>query len=177
MRGCSALGPWRDMFSGIEEEMARSTEVGVLVHRVIGDLAACTRYPSPDVIMAAADRCLSHFRPIEVRAHRQTIAGAVGSYFWHLLPPARFQFLGAELHLGTGRTDLLWGDQSGAVVVDELKTGHVRALSSAATAQQVHKYLAGGSALWGAAFLGVRLLSTASPRQSLMVHPDGHRQF
>jgi hypothetical protein len=163
------------MFTQFDEELARSAQVGVLVHQAIGELAAQTRRPSPILLMAAADRSLSQFGRNEARAHRQRVAGAVGAYFWHLLPPDRFTFLGAELRLGPGRTDLVWGGE-GEVLVDEVKTGAAQLLTSPGTLEQVHGYLACGISVWGGSFLGVRLLSTTDPRRSLLVRPNGDRE-
>lgn len=166
--------PSRDMFPQHDEELARSTQVGMLVHRIVAELVTQTRAPSPKMITQAVDSCLSRFRPIEARAHRQNVAGAVGCYFRHLLPPAQFRFYGAELHLGPGRVDLVWADPAGRILVDEIKTGQPGSLRTTRTRDQVGAYRDCGLQVWGEAFLGVRLLCTGSPHSSRFIHADGH---
>ncbi|MGK5111671.1 PD-(D/E)XK nuclease family protein [Geodermatophilus sp. CPCC 205506] len=158
-----------------DEELARSGQVGVLVHATIGTLAARTRCPSPTDLRAAADRALGAFAPIEARAHRQNVAALSGSYFWHLLPPATWIFAGTELDVGVGRVDLVWRDSGDRVLIDEIKTGSPRELGLARTTAQVRRYLDCATQLWPDRFIGIRLLSLTEPHRSVLVRPDGSR--
>jgi hypothetical protein len=158
-----------------DEELARSNDVGRLIHQAIAELATETSYDGfgPATFTAAASRQLGGFRPIEARAHRQNVAAGIAVYFGWLRLPSPWAFVGAELQLGGGRTDLLWRHDDGRLLVDEIKTGNPRRLLLRATREQVERYLALGRQQWGPRFVGVRLLSTADPVTSLFVDADG----
>lgn len=155
-----------------EETMARSMTVGTLTHQAIARIAAMTLQPSQDLITKEANAELTAFRPIEMRAHRQNIAGAVSAYFWHLLPPPHWLFMGSEVHLGLGRIDLLWLHSDGWWLVDEVKVGHGTGLGTRETTEQVDKYSAAGTDMWGNDFAGVRVLTTGDPSRSIFAAPD-----
>ena len=158
-----------------DEELARSSQIGVAVHAAIGALAAVTRCPTTAQLQAAANRALGDFAPIEAHAHKQNVAALAGSYFWHLLPPAQFVFAGTELDLGAGRVDLLWRDSDDRLLIDEIKAGSPRELSLARTTAQVGRYLDCATRLWPDQCLGVRLLCLVDPHRSVLVRPDGSR--
>jgi hypothetical protein len=158
-----------------DEELARSSQIGVAVHAAIGTLAAVTRCPTTSQLQVAANRALGDFAPIEARAHKQNVASLAGSYFWHLLPPAEFVFAGAELDLGAGRVDLLWRDSDDGLLIDEIKAGSPRELSLPRTTAQVTRYLDCATRLWPDQCIGVRLLCLADPHRSVLVRPDGSR--
>jgi hypothetical protein len=153
------------------ETLARSDQVGTLIHRAIADLAATNLEPNARVIMLAADRSMPMFAKIEARAHRQNVAGGVLAYFRYLLPPHGWQFAGSEIHLGVGRVDLIWTHPDGGVLVDEIKTGGW--LGRAAIAAQVAAYLDCARAAWPDQFIGLRLVSTRDPTTSLFFTPTG----
>jgi hypothetical protein len=163
------------MFTLDDEELQRAGLVGVLAHQCIAELAGTADRPTPRAITAVVDRSLSVFRPIEARAHRQNLAGAIGAYFWHLMLPTSWSFLGSEVHVGGGRVDLLWRHGS-SVLVDEVKTGSARQMRLARTSTQIDQYLSTGSEVWGEQFLGVRLLCLSDPGQSLFIHPNAANQ-
>ena len=158
-----------------DEELARSSQIGVAVHAAIGTLAAVTRCPTTSQLQVAANRALGDFAPIEARAHKQNVASLAGSYFWHLLPPAEFVFAGTELDLGAGRVDLLWRDSDDRLLIDEIKAGSPRELSLPRTTAQVTRYLDCATRLWPDQCIGVRLLCLADPHRSVLVRPDGDR--
>lgn len=156
-----------------DETIARAPRVGALIHETIGVIAAETLAPTPARILAAANSCIDQFPRIEGRAHRQNIAAGVASYFSRLLPPPSWLFHGTEIHLGHGRLDLVWTDYDDRVLVDEVKTGHSRALHLQSTRDQVEAYRACGVDTWGDRFVGVRLVSTSAPFASLLVPAAG----
>lgn len=150
-----------------DDTLARSREIGTLAHRAVANLAAVTLNPWPEQIKSEIDCCLSKFRPIERRAHRQNLTGAVCAYFWHLLPPTGWLFRGSEVHLGQGRVDLLWQDAEDQWLVDELKVGQGSGLRTTAVRHQVQSYITAGASTWGDSFVGVRLLTTGDPSASV----------
>lgn len=173
LRAAIAAGRCRYMFTENDVELARASMVGSLIHEAIGLLAAETLRPTVAQILGAANASVDQFPQIEGRAHRQNIAAGTASYFSRLLPPPSWIFHGTEVHLGHGRLDLLWTDFEDRILIDEVKTGHSRALHLRGTRQQVDGYRACAVDTWGDQFLGVRLLSTADPYASLFINPDG----
>lgn len=168
--------PWGDgMFMSDDPTLARSASIGTLTHCGIGRLAPVTRVPSSAEIRATARDLTKGLPRIEARAHTQKVIAGVSSYFWHLLPDPTWMFYGSEVHLGTGRVDLLWRDFVGRVLIDEVKTGHPRTLLALDTHRQVENYRRLGLTLWGPVFAGIRLLSTSVPSRSVFIAPDGLR--
>lgn len=160
----------------IDEEQARSRDIGVTAHAAIATLAARTRTPSPLDYPQAVKAALQKYPASERLAHRQNAAGLVAAYFWHLLPPPGWTFAGSELRLGAGRVDLLWRNDVGLILLDEIKAAPARNLILPTTVAQVDRYCQTGRGIWGERFIGVRLLSLRDWRQSLFVTPTGERQ-
>lgn len=161
------------MFVNDDPTKARAAAIGVLAHRGIAHLLAHTEHPSDKQVRDVSRHLVALYPAVEARSHRQKLTGMIHSYFWNFLPPAAYQFFGAELDLGLGRVDLLWKSSSGAVFVDEVKTGHSPSLLTSAVVEQVENYRILGLAVWPDHFLGIRLLSTASPNASLHVRANG----
>lgn len=157
----------------IDEELARPTDEGSIVHAAIASLAASGRNPTLAQISGQVSKALGRFAPIEGRAHRQNILGIVHRYFSQCLPPARFLFGGAEFDLGVGRADLIWFDSDGSVLADEVKTGSPRNLRLTSTAEQVERYRVACVATWAEQFVGLRLLCASEPSASVFILPDG----
>lgn len=157
----------------LDEELARPTEVGAIIHRVTAALAATTCQPSLALLKGCIDGELARFAPIEARAHRQNITAAAWAYFRQCLPPEGWAFAGSEHDLGTGRADLVWLNPVGRVLVDELKTWAPRNLRLRSTAQQVEKYRKAAIEAWGDAFVGLRLICPTEVAASFFVQPDG----
>ncbi|GAA1243218.1 PD-(D/E)XK nuclease family protein [Oryzihumus leptocrescens] len=158
-----------------DETLARHRDMGATCHRIIATLAARTREPDIRTILDAVDQALPHLHPHEARAHRQNLAGAVKTYFTRLLPPPQWRFHGAELHLGRGRIDLLWRAPHGALLIDELKTGHAGLFASSANLTQARRYLHDGRGRYGRYLSGLRLLSLSHPAQSVFL-PDPYAE-
>lgn len=156
-----------------DETLARHRDVGTLCHRVIATLAARTRTPDIPTILRTVEQALPQLEPNEGRAHKQNIAGAVRTYFTRLAPPKTWAFIGAEVHLGRGRVDLLWQGPSDRLLIDEIKTGHAAFFANSDNLAQARGYLHHGRRLYGPRLAGVRLLCLSDPGQSLFVH-DTH---
>jgi hypothetical protein len=156
-----------------DEELARNGETGRLIHQVIATLAADATPPTPERIKRAVSAALPGYAPIEARAHRQNITSGVFVYFRYLVAPAGWRFLGSEMSLGLGRVDLVWRDDRGLTLLDEIKTGSSRQLELSRTHRQISMYLDCARQEFGDRLAGLRVLSTSDPRRSLFVHPDG----
>jgi hypothetical protein len=156
-----------------DETLARTDLIGTLAHEAIATLIPVTRTPTVPQLKRAASAGRQNFGAVEGLAHRQTIAGLVGAYFWQLLPSDEWTLVGAEQQLGPGRVDLLWTDPERRLLIDEIKTGHVRTLTLQNTRTQVDTYIRTANALWGNRFAGLRLLSLQEPWASKFIAPDG----
>lgn len=154
-----------------DESLARSMTIGQISHVVIGTMLRNGRSLDLNLLDTTVNEATHHFAPIERRAHRMRVSGAVVAYFRHCLPPPLWLFFGAELHLGRGRVDLLWTDFRDRVLLDELKTGHAPLLNSQENREQIDKYVTGGSERWGSRLVGVRVLAPLSPHRSIFVAP------
>lgn len=89
--------------------------VGVIVHRVIGDLLPRTRMPSAYQVKEAVKlRTKDVGDRSHKRAVRQRVFGLVNLYFWHLALDPSWAFVGAELDLGTGHIDLAFEQGAGS---------------------------------------------------------------
>lgn len=156
-----------------DETLSRSSEVGVLAHRGIGQLLTAGAPPDSSVILEVAKSLVSEFPQIESRAHAQLVAGAISSYFTNHLPSGNWMFAGHELQLGSGRIDLLWTTFNDRKMLDEIKTGASRKLLLTRTRDQMERYREAAVAAWGPDFVGIRLISTTDPRKSRLIRPDG----
>lgn len=154
-----------------DETKARPALVGSLTHQVVAHLVSQSLAPDVTTIRWAVRDVFPHLGENEGRAHKQNIAGQVRTYFTQLLPPSDFRFVGSEMHLGHGRIDLLWQNDDGTLLIDEIKTGYGFLLASTPNLQQAQRYLHDGLAAYGRALAGVRLLSTDIPHMSLFLAP------
>ena len=126
-----------------DEELARSSQIGVAVHATIGALAAA--HPLPHH-RRAADR--GQPGPGRLRAHRGPCAQAerrVAGRQLLLAPAAARPSPGCSPAPSStsarGRVDLLWRDCDDRLLIDEIKTGSPRELRLARTTAQVTRYL------------------------------------
>ncbi|ROR90980.1 hypothetical protein [Nocardioides aurantiacus] len=157
------------------------TRIGVLTHRVIGEVAPHAQN-IPDVtgtVMAdlvrstvarvVADRTLGRLDRARIR-----VTGLTVQYVREYLPPLGVDFLGTELAAGGGRVDLAWYHPAVGVWFDELKTWrHARAGLDTETWVQVRRYLDAGKTTFGDAFVGVRLLTLGNRRACITITSNG----
>ena len=155
------------------DRAARDSRVGVLVHRVIGEVADATRaMPLADAVRLvgeAAERLV----PVQRGATRtrQQVASHAARYVTQFLPGPASEFLGAEVSVGRGRVDLAWSHPVHGVWFDEIKTWrHAGMAWDGATHDQIGRYVEAGRAMFGDQFAGVRLIVTGHSQDS--VHID-----
>jgi hypothetical protein len=153
--------------------------VGLLAHRIIRDVVSRPGWQSlaraalSREVAAAMQGPLRKISPRRHPAQRQAVTAAVMTYLTRLRPPTQWMVSEVEASVGRGRIDLAW--MSGTrVLIDEIKTGRVSSQSTA-TREQVERYLAAGLARWGTDLVGVRILTTSRPTQSVFVSPTGGR--
>ncbi|GAA1243223.1 hypothetical protein FB474_2380 [Oryzihumus leptocrescens] len=164
-----------------DEALARFALVGFLTHHVIATVLhrrlgcpAATIEVTVAEVLADAQRLLQP-PTVEARAHRQVLCAAVLTYFRGLLPPPSWSVLAAEPLVGRARPDVLWRAPSGQILIDEIKTGRL-GTTLAGTTEQALRYLDAGTAAYGPALLGVRVLATAEPATSWMLMSDRTRR-
>lgn len=161
--------------SPTRDRAARDSRVGVLVHRVIGEVADAAR----SMPLAEAVRLVGvtseRLVPAErgVTRTRVLVASHASRYVSLFLPGPASDFLGAEVRVGTGRADLAWSHPTHGVWFDEIKTWrHAGMAWDGATHDQIGRYIEAGRTTFGDRFTGVRLVVTGHTRDS--VHIDAH---
>lgn len=142
-------------------------QVGQLAHRVIADLLLIDAAPHQldwAQVLATVDERMRRdgYRD---RAARQTITGAALAYL-AVAPRPPWRFVGAEVSRPGVRFDLVWlHPGTGAVMIDEVKTGH-GGVALPATRVQVERYLRALSTVGSRQSVRVRAISTRVPASS-----------
>lgn len=137
-------------------------DTGQRIHRIIGALA--TGAPTRDDLFAQAD-ALWRAEPATTGVQQRSVwlrcVTASAVYFARCRPSGDWHLTGVEVDLGGAIADLVWS-ASGAVVIDEIKSGSAT-IASPAIADQVRRLAIGGRARFGRRFVGVRLVPLAAP--------------
>lgn len=147
-------------------------QVGQLAHRVIADLLRANidrQRPDWEQVLVSVDERMRRdgYRD---RAARQTITAAALAYL-SVAPPPPWAFVRAEVTLPGVRFDLLWTHpDTGALMVDEIKTGH-GGIASPPTRRQVNRYLHALAASNPNAEVSVRAISARAPAASWTLTP------
>lgn len=150
---------------------ARHRNTAAVCHRVIATLAARTHTPDIHMILAAVDDALPHLLPNEGRAYRQNAAGAVRTYFAHLVPEQSWTFHGAEAQLREEDADLLWLGPDGSLLMDQVTTGASPLFPTTSTLVHARRQLAQNRRVFGPRLRGLRLLCLSDARRSLFLRP------
>jgi hypothetical protein len=142
-------------------------EVGDRVHRLIAMLVTAD---DPFTAINSTTRQLLKERPVSgarLGSVRMRVGSAAGTYLRRFRPDA--ELVGVEEPLGAGVADLVWRHKpSGAFVVDEIKLGCGDTSGSGLIAQ-ISRLIDGGSARWGAEFVGVRVVPLTRPVNCCLV--------
>lgn len=163
---------------GRHDGNAWDIRIGVLTHKVIGQVAAPAQRSNPadypslvrDVVAETVkDKTLGRLDRARIR-----VTGLTLQYLREFLPPASAKFLGTELAAGRGRVDLAWHHPSAGVWFDELKTWrHTHVGFDDTTWKQVTRYLDAGTTTYGDDFAGLRLLTLGNLRACVTVTRQG----
>jgi hypothetical protein len=96
-------------------------------------------------------------------------------YLTDLVPGRDWRLLGVEWDTGHGPVDVAWEHQhTGAVLFDEIKTSRIVGNQiSVKWRQQVNRYTAGGTEMFGDLFVGTRLLPLPTMRLARLVLGPG----
>ena len=111
--------------------------------------------------------------PIRSQAAFQSQMADVQAYLTRFLLGPPWEFVGDRLSLTGTRTDLVWRDPAGAVVVDLLFTGRARMLDATPNRAHVRSRLAAHPQVHGTDFLGARVLTMREWPRSHLATPSG----
>lgn len=154
----------------------RPQDAGILTHALIALLASelprLTSVTLPERIHDLAGALVSGDNVNRRRVLLSTAAGHAATYL-RRLAPTTWSLLGCEFDTGNGRVDLAWQHDDGRVFFDEVKTVNrpVNALTPS-WIEQAARYARGGSDLYDAQFVGVRLLPIGSLHCAAIVQAD-----
>jgi hypothetical protein len=150
--------------------------IGRFAHVLIGDLLdAGVRDPSSRALMQASQALdLASIPTMRPYAVAQQLAATAALYLRVFALRDPWRLVGREHTAGGCRFDLVFRNDAGDVLVDEIKTGRFeQALELRALETQLARHLTAGAAEWGAKFQGVRTILLGAPRRSAIHHPDG----
>ena len=99
------------------------TEVGRRIHLVIEQLAGTN--PGTAEVLAVVHEMwrLNPCSEGDAASSRLRCATAVAVYFQRCAPGSQWLVVGTEISVGRGVADLVWQDDRGRLVIDELKSG------------------------------------------------------
>ena len=157
---------------------AWDARVGILTHKVVGDVASQAQWGGPSqypaLVREAVGRIVKDKTLGRLDRARTRVTGLTSQYLREFLPPPRAQFLGTEFAAGKGRVDLAWQDPELGVWFDELKTWrHAQVGLDDATWRQVRRYLDAGTTTYGDNFAGLRLLTLGNLRACVFISRQG----
>jgi hypothetical protein len=153
---------------------------GERVHTAVARLLERgVRQPAPvEVVTLARDIVVEPGLPVTYRQSAiQRLSTATASYFRMFALDETWAYVGSEVKAARCRYDLVFENEDGEVIADELKAGRVgdRVELKLADAQ-IARQLIAGRAKWGEAFTGIRAIFLAAPRASFLARPDGERE-
>ena len=164
-----------DFSSANRAAHAEDSRSGTVTHALICEIVSGQLTRNPPVVRA---RAFELFPATMQQGRRVSLAqrAATGacSYVLRHLPGEEWAAEAEELDTGTGRLDLVWRHERGAVVIDEIKTG-AAALISESVLGQLERHRLAGIRLWGSAFVGVRCLPIQNPHRALFITASGQR--
>ncbi len=158
----------------------RSTDVGTLAHRLIGQFAEPTsRWGFTENLPTLLQQtAYESIRAIPARRRVLAIESLSHAhrYLTSYVPHCGWTLLGVEYPCGDGRVDVAWQHtDTGTVFFDEVKTSTTAAVrrTPASWVKQARRYSKAGHDCFGDAFLGTRLLPVATPHTAVVVRATG----
>lgn len=144
----------------------RATYAGRITHAAIAALVAEYEDASGIDIARVVARVLSS-QAVGLSYKRSIHAAALSAagVYWGWFRQPELRFLGAEVPLDRGRCDITWQLPSGAVLIDEVKSG-VRPRFNWSLDDQLKRYAKAASAKYGKSFFGIRVCWLSAPQLS-----------
>lgn len=161
-------------------KVSRSSQIedsrsGTVTHALICEIVSGQLTRNPAVVR---HRAFALFPDTMQQGRRISLAqrAATGacSFVVRHVPGDDWTAEAAELDTGTGRLDLVWRHEGGAVVIDEIKTGAATLISDSVL-DQLERHRRAGMRLWGSAFVGVRCLPIQNPHRAVFLTSAGKR--
>lgn len=153
---------------------------GERVHTTVAHvLERGVRQPTPlEVITLARDVVVEPGLAVIYRQSAiQRLSTATASYFRVFALDETWAYVGSEVKAARCRYDLVFENERGQVIADELKAGRVGDRTERKLAdEQIARQLIAGRAKWGDAFIGIRAIFLAAPRASFLARPSGERE-
>ncbi len=146
---------------------------GVLIHRLIAELAQRHGSLTPERTVREARRTLSRWEgghaPVYRQAIRMRVITAAGVYFAEFSRPG-WRLIRSLLVAGEAELDLVW-QRAGRIEVDELKTGRFTSGEIASARVQAQGQTIAARKLFGESFAGVRVVPLTAPERVFWVGP------
>lgn len=169
---------YADATSTTSQHRTWSSAIGSATHAAIAHVAAEAQQVSPQTRSALlhdiVPTLVNDQRFGRLDRARLRVTSLATAYLTGYLPAPPAAFLGAEVRVAGGRVDLAWQREGIGAWFDEIKTWRtVPACLDEKTTSQIGRYLAGGQAMFGSSFAGVRLLLLGNSSSCLWVSPVG----
>lgn len=149
---------------------------GQALHDMLGDLLLDTVPVSSaaDLMVWVARRSELYDLPQNLRSRmRNRLVASLSVYLRHFVLREPWRLIGVDVRAPGAQMDLVWDLPGGEVLVDELKSGAIKAATLRALEVQVGRQLLAGRKLYGASFYGVRTVLLAAPGDSRVFEADG----
>lgn len=176
-----AVPIYDDRPTATHDARAWDARIGILVHRVIAQLATTVQAigleNASDMLGETVGRLVTSRDLGNLTRARIRTLGMADRYLRDFLPCPSAVLLGAEYGTGNGRADLAWNQPGVGVWFDEIKTWRHAAVGlDTETWDQVHRYMDAGLEQFGGRFVGVRVLTLSHPSACEVVTAIGTRE-
>lgn len=138
-----------------------SSAVGTATHRLIALCALLDPWPTPELILAVAERHLPRRRNTNSRQALLTAATSMAGIYFRRYRMADTTLEAIEEPVADLRLDLVWRTDNGLLIADEIKTGVFSWPSNSTRAQAIRQVRAGREH-FGSNFHGVRVAAIRS---------------
>lgn len=155
-----------------------ASRVGQVTHAIICALAPVAggldSYQLGEQALREARRLVTDGQVPRGPAARARAVGLSLAYLRDYVPRGQWALLGTELPLPLSRIDVAWSHPVHGVLLDEIKTFTGRGLEglSASDMRQAERHTAGGETEFGAALLGLRVLTLGGMQSAIAVLPS-----
>lgn len=166
--------------SGPPNNTPATMSVGALTHALIAEHAHLVHEGRTDqTVRILVDESAQALAPDRTKpAARLLVAQAASCarrYLTGYAPRSPWTLLGTEVRLGTQRADVVWVDESGLILIDEIKTSMIASKVDPAWLRQAETYISGARVAYGPRVLGARIVTVGAHRLITLVGADYRR--
>jgi len=154
----------------------RPDQVGTTTHELIAELFVSEiDLDDPIAINDHMRKRVLSYSISHTQSRRLRVGTSVAKYFSRFRRSTDWTFLGAEVHVGDVRLDLLWIGKDGQIQADEVKTGIGAVFGKERTLRpQLEAQVAAGVQVFGGKFHGVRAVLLSRPEESFLATRTTH---